>query len=280
MTCVAGFLRRLRIGVAALLPLLAAGPAWAQTVPAGEGQQPTPGHWQVRLAVGEVNWRSLPTTADGDSWRPVKPGAILAPPAEIQIAANGRIELWRGEDRIQAGADTRLTLEDSPQDLITLIRQAAGAVWYKVKSVTGRKFEVEGRYLVATVKGTEFRIVLGEQGDLLRVMEGVVKATPRGGGESLDVAAGQWVLANASGLLLLVPPGGEPAGPAPSPAPPEPEPPGPETSPTREGATGDVHGVNGGEQHNHGGTKGGDVRDTHGDPKSDNGSGANAKGPK
>lgn len=141
-----------------------------------------------------------------------------------------------------------------------------------MKSVTGRKFEVESRYLVATVKGTEFRIVLGEQGDLLRVLEGVVKATPRGGGESLDVAAGQWVLANASGLLLLVPPGGEPAGSAPSPVPPEPAPPSPEASPTSEDATGDVHGVNGEEQHNHSGTKGGDVRDTHGESKSDNGS--------
>ena len=62
-------------------------------MPAGEGQQPPPGHWQVRLAVGEVTWRSLPTTAGGDSWRPVKPGTILAPPAEIQITANGRFKL-------------------------------------------------------------------------------------------------------------------------------------------------------------------------------------------
>lgn len=256
-----------------LLLLLATGQAWAQ--------QSSSGNWRVHLAVGEVNWRSLPSAAGDDPWHPVQPDAILAPPAEVETAANARIELQRGEDWVRAGADTRLTLEDSPTGLFSLIRQAAGAVWYKVKSVAGRKFEVESRYLVATVKGTEFRVVLGSKGDLLAVTEGVVRATPRGGGEGLDVAAGQSVLATPSGLLLLVPPGGgDHTPPTPSPARPEPAPPAPGKPQSIEPTTGDVHGVNGEEKHNHGGLTGEGVRESHGKSRSENGGGAKARGPK
>ena len=275
----------MRLGFALLFGLLAVDTAWAQAAPAESERRPPAGSWQVLLAVGEVNWRSLPAAAGDDPWHPLRAGATLSPPAEIETASRARVELWRGEDRIQAGPDTRLTLEDTPGDLPSLIRQAAGTVWYSVKAVAGRKFEVESRYLVATVKGTEFRIVLGSQGDLLAVTEGVVRATPRGVGEGLDVMAGQSVLANASGLLLLLPPpGGDPA--PRTPAPPErapaspPSPPAPQESPSHTGRTGDVHGVNREEQHNHGGQKGAGVRDSHGDPKSENGGGAKAKGPK
>ena len=172
ITFLVNVMRNLRFVGAALVFMLAAGSAWAQTSPASGARQSAMGNWQVVLAVGEVNWRSLPSTAGDDPWHPLQSGANLAPPAEIETAANARVELMRGEDRIQAGADTRLTLEDSPVGLFSLVRQAAGAVWYRVKSVAGRKFEVEGRYLVATVKGTEFRIILGSQGDLLAVYGG------------------------------------------------------------------------------------------------------------
>lgn len=317
MTCVDTFLHGARCCAVTALLSLAAAPAVGQT--AGEGQPSPLDHWRVDLAVGDVNWRSLPVFAGDGAWQPLRPGAILAPPAEIETSAGSRVELRRGEDLIQAGADTRLTLEDSPGDLITLIRQAAGAVWYSVKSIAGRKFEVEGRYLVATVKGTEFLIMLGPQGDLLRVRMGVVHASRRAGGEGLDVLAGQAVLVTASGLLLMVapgddpvtppppeqtppppipleetPPGGaEPTGSTPSPASLEPapsDPPGPAEPPASEESTGDVHGVNGDEQHNHGGEKGEGVSDTHGDSESGNGGGShgdsesgnvggNAKGP-
>lgn len=277
---VVDFLRGALVG--ALLVLPTAGPAWAQTAPIGEGQQPQLRNWQVHMATGNVNWRSLPSTAGDDPWHPVRSGTSLAPPAEVKTAANGSVELQRGGDQIRVGADTRLTLEDPHGDLLSLIRQAAGAVWYKVKSVAGRKFEVEGRYLVATVKGTEFRIVLGSKGDLLTVTEGAVRATPRGGGEGMDVAAGQSVLATASGLMLLIPPpGGEPAPPEPPTptTPPGPAPPSPPT-PEQKPKTGDMHGVNATEKHNHGGQKGAGVRDTHGDSKSANDGGAKANGPK
>lgn len=276
--------------------LLAAVPAAGQT--AGKEQAFPLDHWLVHLAVGDVNWRGLPAATGDGAWQPVQSGAVLAPPAEVETSAEARVELRRGEDWIQAGADTRLTLEDSPGDLITLIRQAAGAVWYRVQSIAGRKFEVEGRYLVATVKGTEFLIMLGTQGDLLRVKEGVVRATPRGGGEGLDIVAGQAVLATASGLLLIVAPGGDPTvPPSPEQTPPggaepsgstnsptslEPAPsdsPDPTDPPSNESTTGDVHGVNGEGRHNHGGEKGRGVRGSHGESKSDNGRGARAKGP-
>ena len=106
VTCAISVWRCVRFGAAILV--LASGPAWAQT--AAEAQRSMSGHWRVQLAVGEVNWRGLPLASGDDPWHPVQSGTILAPPAEIETAVNGRIELWRGEDRIQAGPDTRLTL--------------------------------------------------------------------------------------------------------------------------------------------------------------------------
>ena len=269
-------IRCTRLCAVVFLLFFAATAARAQTATVGEGQTPGASHWQVHLAGGEVNWRRLPLTSGEALWHQVQSGVFLTPPAEIETAANARVELRRGDDRIRAGADTRLTLEDSPDSLFTRIRQAAGAVWYKVKSFGGRKFEVEGKYLVATIKGTEFEITLGPKGDVLSVTEGVVKASLRGGGgEAMDVAAGQSVLATAAGLVLLPAPDGGDRAPNPT----RPEPAAPESTPNNN-RTGDVHGVNGTGNHNHGGTKGVGVRDTHGEARSANGGGTKAQGPK
>lgn len=246
--------------------------------------------WQVRLTVGEVVWRELPADGQNSPWLPLRAGELINPPAEIETAVGARVELQRAEDSIQAGPESRLTLDGASDNLFTRIRQAAGAIWYKVKSIPERTFEVEGTYLVATVKGTEFKITLGKVGDLLMVTEGVVRASPRAGGEAMDVKRGQSVLATSAGLLLLTPlPDGERSPTAPAPAPdqpaptPDPQNPPPDTTAppdSHSGKTGDVHGVNGSEKHNHGGTGGADVRDMHGDSVSGNGGGAKAAGPK
>lgn len=246
--------------------------------------------WQVRLTVGEVVWRKLPADGQDSPWLPLRAGEVIEPPAEIETAVGARVELQREDDSIQAGPESRLTLDGASDNLFTRIRQAAGAIWYKVKSIPERTFEVEGTYLVATVKGTEFKITLGKVGDLLMVTEGVVRASPRAGGEAMNVKSGQSVLGTSAGLLLLTPqPDGERSPTAPAPAPsqptptPDPQNPPPDTTTPPDnhpGKTGDVYGVNGTEKHNHGGSKEENVRETHGDSVSGKGGGAKAAGPK
>lgn len=245
--------------------------------------------WQVSLAEGEVRWRHLAGGLGDGSWQPVEPGLSLVPPAEVETGETGRIGLIRMGEVVRAGPATRLTLE-AEHDLWTRIRQSIGKAWYGVRSGLQRGFSVETRYMVATVKGTQFEIVTSEDDDRLRVIESVVTVASTAGGDPIDVTAGQSVIATAAGLTLIAAPGSdgtegggtnEPANPPDTgPATPQ-EQPGPATGPGGGGgSTGDAHGVNQDGQHNHAGEGGASVRGEHSNAASPNSGGSKASGPK
>ncbi len=230
--------------------------------------------WLVTLVEGGADWRPLSARAQSNSWNPLRRGERVEPPAEVETDAEGAVALLRGDDIIRIGPDTRLSLAAAAGPL-TRVKQVAGAIWYRIRTLATRRFEVEGRYLVAAVKGTRFRVVMGPMGDMLSVQEGVVAAAPRGGGRTLDVRAGQAVLATASGIVIVAPPGGD--GPA-APAGGIPEPPGDGSDVQGpSGRTGKAHDSKSGEKHNHGRDGGGKVSGEHGD-NPDRGKGGSGKG--
>lgn len=237
--------------------------------------------WEVTLTEGDVRWRQLAGGLGDGTWQPVEMGLALVPPAEVETGADGRIRLNRRDEVVRAGPGTRLTLE-ADRDLWTRIRQAVGKAWYGVRRGFQRRFRVDTQYMVAAVKGTEFEIEAGADSDRLTVYQGVVAATPAGGGEGIDVAAGQSVIANSAGLTLVAAPGTEGGGSRTAPAGPDPVAPQEEPggAPDGGGNTGDSHGVNQDGQHNHAGDGGASVRGDHSNPSSPNGGGSNAQGPK
>lgn len=283
------YLKTAAIAALSLIILSARPPsAEAQGVEVAQGPTTT-AVWQVSLAEGVVRWRQLAGGLGDGAWQPVEAGLALVPPAEVETGEDGRIGLIRMGEVVRAGPGTRLTLQ-ADRDLWTRIRQAVGKAWYGVRSGMQRRFQVDTQYMVATVKGTQFEIEAGPEGDRMSVQEGVVTAAPAGGGESLDVAAGQSVVATAAGLTLIAAPGtdggdgnggtGRPAAPSdPAPAAPQGQP-GGTTGPGGGGNTGNAHGVNQGGQHNHAGEGGAAVRDEHSNAASPNAGGSKARGPK
>jgi hypothetical protein len=167
------------IPLAVAAALCAASASHAQETP---GQAPAAkGPWQVGKASGEV-W----LTTSGVQPASLTDQSTLKPGDSIRTGRNGRVLLVRGQESILVAPNSAITVppaKDGTTDgQSTTILQQAGSILLHVEKRNVRNFEVETPYLVAAVKGTEFRVTL----DRVDVVQGSV--------EVADVKSGQYAL--------------------------------------------------------------------------------------
>ena len=90
----------------------------------------------------------------------------------------------------------------------TTIIQQSGSILIEVEKSSGKHFEVETPYLAAVVKGTQFRVSVGQGESYVSVLRGQVEVTDFRSGQSALVLPGQmakvWTIGNA-GLSLSGP---------------------------------------------------------------------------
>ena len=163
------------IPLAVAAALSAASASHAQEAPAAKGP------WQVSKSSGEV-W----LTTSGVQPASLTDQATLKPGDSIRTGRNGRILLVRGQESILVAPNSAITVP-APKDgtvdgQSTTILQQAGSILLRVEKRNVRNFDVETPYLVAAVKGTEFRVTL----DRVDVVQGSV--------EVADVKSGQYAL--------------------------------------------------------------------------------------
>jgi hypothetical protein len=150
------------------------------------------------------------------AWQPLQPGESLAAGSRVRTGKDGNLVLANAVDRIQLSPDSEIELPGPKDgDAITRVIHWIGTAVFDVGKRPSPQFEVSTPYLVAVVKGTIFATTVSEAGSVVKVTDGVVGvAAAGGGGDSIDVRAGETASVSASDSDT-VSPGDLPAASAP-----------------------------------------------------------------
>ena len=173
------------IPLAAAVALSAASLARAQEAPDAKAV------WQVNKSSGEV-W----LTTSGVQPASLTEQGALKPGDSIRTGRNGRVLLVRGQESILVAPNSAITIPPPKDAQSTTILQRAGQILLQVEKRNVRSFEVETPYLVAAVKGTEFRVSLNR----VDVLKGSV--------EVADLKSGQYALVFPGQSAKVGPQGG------------------------------------------------------------------------
>lgn len=156
--------------------------------------------WRVSKSSGEV-WVST----SGVQPVSLSDVAVLNPGDRIRTGRNGRVLLVRGQETILISPNSVVGLPAQKSSGSTTIIQQSGSILIEVEKRNNPHFEVETPYLAAVVKGTKFRVSVGQGESYVNVLRGQVDVTDFRSGQSAVVMPGQmakvWTLGN-SGLLL------------------------------------------------------------------------------
>ena len=126
-------------------------------------------------------------------------GSVVQPSEQVSTGDGERVVLTRGLDVLELQPNTTVAIGGSgPNGMATVVKLIDGTVHVKVgKRAPGRTFSVETRFLVATVKGTEFDVTAGEEAAAVSVSEGTVAVQSAGADRAVDVTPGRTAVASA-----------------------------------------------------------------------------------
>ena len=126
-------------------------------------------------------------------------GSVLEPSEQISTGDGEHVVLTHGQDVLELQPNTTVAIGGAgPNGMATIVKLIDGTVHVKVgKRTPGRTFSVETRFLVATVKGTEFDVTSDDDAAAVSVSEGTVAVQSAGGNRSVDVTPGRTAVASA-----------------------------------------------------------------------------------
>jgi FecR-like protein len=157
---------------------------------AGDGEA-----WSVSKSSGEV-WM----TTTGAQTVSLSQQDVLKPGDTIRTGRNGRVLLVRGAETILVSPNSAVGLPTENKDgLSTTIVQQAGSMLLEVEKRNVKHFEVETPYLVAVVKGTQFRVSVNAASTSIEVIRGQVEVADFRSGQIAQVMPGQLATASAHG---------------------------------------------------------------------------------
>jgi hypothetical protein len=156
--------------------------------------------WRVGKTSGDV-W----VTTSGVQPASLADAATVKPGDSIRTGRNGRVLLTRGEEKILIAPNSIIAIPEKSGDAAsTTIVQQAGSILLEVEKRDTRTFEVETPYLVAAVKGTQFRVSVDDRTAAVAVMRGQVEVADNKSGRFALVLPGQTarVSAQSGGLSV------------------------------------------------------------------------------
>src|SRR4051812_28108523 len=95
----------------------------------------------------------------GSQWVEMVRGTVIADGQSVRTGPDGRVDLVRGEEKLQLSSNTQILLHEGVGN-ITSIEQASGELVAEVERRNVQHFSVQTPYLAAVVKGTIFRVVV------------------------------------------------------------------------------------------------------------------------
>jgi hypothetical protein len=151
--------------------------------------------WQVRKSSGDV-W----VATSGVQPASLTQQTALKPGDNIRTGRNGRVLLVRGEETILITPNSVVGIPLEKKDgLPTTIIQQAGSILLDVEERNVKHFEVETPYLAAVVKGTQFRVTVGQFGSNVEVLRGKVEVADFKSGQFALVLPGQSARVSSQG---------------------------------------------------------------------------------
>jgi hypothetical protein len=141
--------------------------------------------WRVTKASGDIS-----IEAAGAQPVALTPTASINPGDTIRTGANGRVLLQRGAETMMISPNSVVGVPKpkAGSAVTTTILQQSGTILLNVDKKNVQHFEVATPYLAAVVKGTEFRVTVGEKNSRVEVLRGQVQVT--------DYKSGQRALVN------------------------------------------------------------------------------------
>jgi hypothetical protein len=141
--------------------------------------------WRVTKASGDISIESA-----GAQPVALTPSASINPGDTIRTGANGRVMLQRGAETMMISPNSVVGVPTpkAGSAVTTTILQQSGTILLNVEKKNVQHFEVATPYLAAVVKGTEFRVTVGEKNSRVEVLRGQVQVT--------DYKSGQRALVN------------------------------------------------------------------------------------
>ena len=141
--------------------------------------------WRVSKSSGEV-WVST----SGVQQASLTDDAVLNSGDNIRTGRNGRVLLVRGQEQILISPNSVISLPATKSPGSTTVIQQSGTILIEVEKRNMQHFEVETPYLAAVVKGTQFRVSVGQGESYVTVLGGQVDVTDFRSGQSALVHAG------------------------------------------------------------------------------------------
>ena len=156
-------------------------------------------------AEGTLDWVVSAITGQGPAIEQVaisgdlSRGSVVQPSEQISTGDGERVVLTHGQDVLELQPNTTVAIGGAgPNGMATVVKLIDGTVHVKVgKRAPGRTFSVETRFLVATVKGTEFDVTADDDAAAVSVSEGTVAVQSAGGNRAVDVTPGRTAVASA-----------------------------------------------------------------------------------
>jgi hypothetical protein len=155
--------------------------------------------WRVSKSSGEV-WVST----SGVQQASLTDDAVLNPGDNIRTGRNGRVLLVRGQEKILISPNSVIGLPAPKTPGTTTVIQQSGTILLEVEKRNVQHFEVETPYLAAVVKGTQFRVTVGEGESFVTVLGGQVDVTDFRSGQSALVLPRQMAKVATVGRAGLV----------------------------------------------------------------------------
>jgi hypothetical protein len=159
--------------------------------------------WRVSKSSGEVA-----VTSPGGEQAPLIAGATLKPGDNVRTGQNGRVLLMRGEESILVSPNSSIGVPMPKKDgqrvgIDTTIIQQSGSILLEVEKKNVQHFQVETPYLAAVVKGTQFRVTVGNKESRVDVLRGQVEVADFKTGQFAMVAPGQAAQVSDAGKVGL-----------------------------------------------------------------------------
>jgi hypothetical protein len=157
--------------------------------------------WRVSKTSGEVS-----VTSTGGEQSPLIAGAMLKPGDSVRTGQNGRALLTRGEETILVSPNSSVGVPvpgAKKEGLQTTIIQQSGSILLEVEKKNVQHFQVETPYLAAVVKGTQFRVTVGNKESRVDVLRGQVEVADFKTGQFAMVAPGQAAQVSTTGTAGL-----------------------------------------------------------------------------
>ena len=159
-------------------------------------------------AAGSDIWMVVEGSGMATHWSaagraaPLKNGDMVGTGESVETGPDGRWVLQRRghADSVTVSPSSRFLIPaPAAKGMLADVIQSMGTLFFNVEHTPGRRFEVDGPYLAAVVKGTSFTVTVAPSESVVNVLQGAVEVQSTGTHQVVLLGPGQFAKVSAFG---------------------------------------------------------------------------------